>query len=138
MGYTAVSFANPVSLQQASLVDGASIGDQQLLPELTMTDYCFEGIIGTSPAIKKVLEQVIIVAPTDASVLLHGETGTGKKLGAHAVHNLRCRRGRTFVRMNCAAIPSGLLPKDVLRVIKQVLESWNRPLVYRRRNRTSM
>ena len=89
------------------------IEDQQLLPESKMTDYCFEGIIGKSPAIKKVLEQVAIVAPTDATVLLHGETGTGKELVARAIHNLSCRRGRTLVRMNCAAIPSGLLESDM-------------------------
>ena len=70
-----------------------------------MSDYCFEGIIGKSPALQKVLEQVAIVAPTDATVLPHGETGTGKELVANAIHNLSCRRGRTFVRMNCAAIP---------------------------------
>ena len=113
MGYTAVAFANPVSLPQASLVEGAGIGDQQLLPELNITDYCFEGIIGKSPAIKKVLEQVAIVAPTDATVLLHGETGTGKELVANAIHSLSCRRGRALVRMNCAAIPSGLLESDL-------------------------
>ncbi|MGO9303628.1 MAG: sigma 54-interacting transcriptional regulator, partial [Candidatus Korobacteraceae bacterium] len=78
-----------------------------------MSEYCFEGIIGKSPAIKKVLEQVAIVAPTDSTVLLHGETGTGKELIARAIHNLSSRRDRSFVRMNCAAIPSGLLESDL-------------------------
>jgi formate hydrogenlyase transcriptional activator len=77
------------------------------------SEHCFEGIIGKSPAIKKVLEQVAIVAPTDSTVLLHGETGTGKELIANAIHNLSARRDRAFVRMNCAAIPSGLLESEL-------------------------
>jgi formate hydrogenlyase transcriptional activator len=113
MGYTAVAFADPRGLPKVGLPAAQDIEDQQLLPELKMTDYCLEGIIGKSPAIKKVLEQVAIVAPTDATVLLHGETGTGKELVAKAIHNLSCRRGRALVRMNCAAIPSGLLESDL-------------------------
>ena len=87
--------------------------EDQLSPESETCDCCFEGIIGKSPAIQRVLEQVAIVAPTDATVLLHGETGTGKELVANAIHNLSCRRGRAFVRMNCAAIPSGLLESEL-------------------------
>ena len=74
---------------------------------------CFEGIVGRSGALQRVLEQVAIVAPTDSTVLLHGETGTGKELIARAIHNLSSRRERTFVRMNCAAIPSGLLESEL-------------------------
>jgi formate hydrogenlyase transcriptional activator len=74
---------------------------------------CFEGIIGKSPALQNVLEQASIVAATDSTVLLHGETGTGKELIARAIHNLSSRRERTFVRMNCAAIPSGLLESEL-------------------------
>jgi formate hydrogenlyase transcriptional activator len=73
----------------------------------------FAGIIGQSPAIQKVLEQVAIVAPTDSTVLLHGETGTGKELIARAIHNVSSRRQRSFVRMNCAAIPTGLLESEL-------------------------
>ena len=62
---------------------------------------------------RSVLEQVAIVAPTNATVLLHGETGTGKELIARAIHKLSRRRHRSFVCMNCAAIPSGLLESDV-------------------------
>src|SRR5215831_19393075 len=74
---------------------------------------CFEDIVGRSPAIQRVLEQVAIVAPTDSTVLLHGETGTGKELIARAIHNLSTRRSRPYVRMNCAAIPSGLLESEL-------------------------
>jgi formate hydrogenlyase transcriptional activator len=73
----------------------------------------FEDIVGKSLALQKVLEQVSIVAPTDSTVLLRGETGTGKELIARAVHNLSSRRGRTFVRLNCAAIPSGLVESEL-------------------------
>ncbi|MBV9608638.1 MAG: sigma 54-interacting transcriptional regulator, partial [Acidobacteria bacterium] len=74
---------------------------------------CFKDIVGKSPALQRVLDQVRIVAPTDSTVLLHGETGTGKELIARAIHNLSSRRQRTFVRMNCAAIPSGLLESEL-------------------------
>ena len=77
------------------------------------SDYRFEDIVGESNALKKVLEQVAIVAPTDSTVLLHGETGTGKEVIARAIHNLSSRRNRLFVRMNCAAIPSGLLESEL-------------------------
>jgi formate hydrogenlyase transcriptional activator len=74
---------------------------------------CFEGIIGKSPALQKVLKQVAMVAPTDSTVLLHGETGTGKELIARAIHTLSARHRQTYVRMNCAAIPSGLLESEL-------------------------
>jgi formate hydrogenlyase transcriptional activator len=77
------------------------------------SEYNFEDIVGKSSAFQKVLEQVSIVAPTDSTVLLHGETGTGKELIARAIHNLSSRRERTFVRLNCAAIPSGLLESEL-------------------------
>jgi len=77
------------------------------------SEYNFEDIVGKSATIRKVLEQVAIVAPTSSTVLLHGETGTGKELVARAIHNLSPRRQRTFVRLNCAAIPSGLVESEL-------------------------
>jgi len=77
------------------------------------SEYNFEDIVGKSAAIRKVLDQVAIVAPTSSTVLLHGETGTGKELVARAIHNLSPRRLRTFVRLNCAAIPSGLVESEL-------------------------
>jgi formate hydrogenlyase transcriptional activator len=76
-------------------------------------EHNFEDIVGKSAALRKVLDQVAIVAPTASTVLLHGETGTGKELLARAIHNLSPRRERTFVRLNCAAIPSGLVESEL-------------------------
>jgi formate hydrogenlyase transcriptional activator len=73
----------------------------------------FEQIIGNSPALESVLEQVEQVAPTDSTVLIQGETGTGKELIARAVHNLSPRCGRPFVKLNCAAIPFDLLESEL-------------------------
>jgi len=73
----------------------------------------FEQIIGNSPALESVLEQVEQVAPTDSTVLIQGETGTGKELIARAIHNLSSRCGRTFIKLNCAAIPFDLLESEL-------------------------
>jgi transcriptional regulator with GAF, ATPase, and Fis domain len=73
----------------------------------------FEQIIGSSPALEKVLEEVEYVAPTNSTVLIEGETGTGKELIAHAIHNASSRRGRPFVKLNCAAIPLDLLESEL-------------------------
>ena len=84
----------------------------QLGPEEPF-EYAFADMVGKSSALRKVLEQVAIVAPTDSTVLLHGETGTGKELVARAVHNLSPRKDRNLVRLNCAAIPSGLVESEL-------------------------
>src|SRR3954454_14916776 len=73
----------------------------------------FEQIIGHSPALKSVLVEVERVAPTDSTVLVIGETGTGKELIARAIHNLSSRCGRPFVKLNCAAIPFDLLESEL-------------------------
>ena len=73
----------------------------------------FEQIIGNSPALERVLEEVQRVAPTDSTVLIEGETGTGKELIARAIHNLSSRCGRAFIKLNCAAIPMDLLESEL-------------------------
>jgi len=73
----------------------------------------FERIIGNSAALESVLEQVEQVAPTDSTVLIEGETGTGKELIAHAIHNASQRCGRAFIKLNCAAIPPDLLESEL-------------------------
>ena len=77
------------------------------------TEYNFEEIIGESAALKHILQQLETVAPTDSTILIRGETGTGKELIARAIHHLSGRRERTLVKVNCAAIPTGLLESEL-------------------------
>jgi formate hydrogenlyase transcriptional activator len=113
MGAT-VAFTDLGSPTGAGFPNISDLADQQLhLQTEISSEHCFEDIVGRSPALQKVLDQVAIVAPTDSTVLLHGETGTGKELIARAIHRLSSRRGRALVRMNCAAIPSGLLESEL-------------------------
>jgi formate hydrogenlyase transcriptional activator len=87
--------------------------EKRYLEDEIRTEYDFEEIIGESAALRDVLEQVKVVAPTDSAVFIRGETGTGKELIARAIHNLSGRRERTFVKINCAAIPTGLLESEL-------------------------
>src|SRR5215469_16091820 len=107
------AIANPISNELPGLPWDMPEAQRTSPDSETSTEYYFKDIVGNSAAIQKVLEQVTIVARTDATVLLHGETGTGKELIAQAIHNLSARRQRTFVRMNCAAIPGGLLESEL-------------------------
>ncbi|HEV2397606.1 MAG TPA: PAS domain S-box protein [Candidatus Sulfotelmatobacter sp.] len=77
------------------------------------TELGFEEIIGQSPSLREVLAKARVVAPTDSTVLLLGETGTGKELVARSVHDLSTRREHTFVKLNCAAVPSGLMESEL-------------------------
>ncbi|MBV8630326.1 MAG: sigma 54-interacting transcriptional regulator [Silvibacterium sp.] len=77
------------------------------------SERAFEQIIGNSPALESVLDQVAQVATTEATVLVEGETGTGKELFAHAIHNASPRCGRPFIKLNCAAIPLDLLESEL-------------------------
>jgi len=114
MGCASIEFTDLAGLAATSFPEVIAVEYEGLHLGLgKSSQHCFEGIIGKSPAIQKVLEQVAIVAPTDSTVLLHGETGTGKELIARAIHKLSSRREHEFVRMNCAAIPSGLLESEL-------------------------
>ena len=77
------------------------------------SEHNFGDIVGKSSALKAVLGQIKIAAPTNSTILLHGETGTGKELFARVIHQLSPRRDRTFVKLNCAAIPSGLIESEL-------------------------
>jgi len=113
MGAT-VAFTDLGSPAGAGFPIISDLADQHVHLETEISsEHCFEDIVGRSPALQRVLDQVAIVAPTDSTVLLHGETGTGKELIARAIHRLSSRRGRALVRMNCAAIPSGLLESEL-------------------------
>jgi formate hydrogenlyase transcriptional activator len=125
--YTAgrVEFLRQVARQVAVAVENALAFDEiaQLkeklekekvyLEEEIRTEHNFEEVVGGSAALRRVLKEVETVAPTDATVLVRGETGTGKELIARALHHLSPRRGRTFVKLNCAAIPTGLLESEL-------------------------
>jgi len=124
-GSSSIEFLQQVAKQVAVAVENAlaygeitglkeKLAKEKLyLEEEIRTEYNFEEIIGESTALKKVLKQVAVVAPTDSTALILGETGTGKELLARAIHNLSGRRERTFVKMNCAAIPTGLLESEL-------------------------
>jgi formate hydrogenlyase transcriptional activator len=114
MGCSTMNFTDLGDLTGTSFPTVSKMQEEHLCLDSEITsEQCFEGIIGKSSAIQRVLEQVSIVAPTDSTVLLHGETGTGKELIARAIHNLSSRRVHPYVRMNCAAIPSGLLESEL-------------------------
>src|SRR5262249_36926354 len=83
------------------------------LRDLSVNDIICDGIVGRSAAIRKVVDDIEMVAPTEATVLIVGETGTGKELIARAVHKLSGRRSNQFVKCNCAAIPTGLLESEL-------------------------
>jgi len=94
-------------------VTGDTGPDQIPLEREIPSAWKFQEIVGKSAGLRNMLRLVETVAPTDSSVLIQGETGTGKELVARAVHKLSARRDRPFVKLNCAAIPSGLLESEL-------------------------
>jgi formate hydrogenlyase transcriptional activator len=106
------SFAFEEMCDQARLAGAKSAGFE-VVGEPTPNESRFEGIIGQSSALRSVLQMVEHVAPSDSTVLLLGETGTGKELIARAIHDFSSRRDHSFAKVNCAAIPSGLLESEL-------------------------
>src|SRR5206468_2748633 len=109
----AFSVENALAFQEIAELKDKLAAEKVYLEDEIRTEYNFEEIIGEAPALKRLLHQVETVAPTDSAVLVCGETGTGKELIARAIHDLSRRRERTFVKLNCAAIPTGLLESEL-------------------------
>jgi len=109
----AIVLDNALAYKEISTLKDALACENRYLSEEIRTYADFDEIIGTSLSMKAVLQQVEMVASSDATVLILGETGTGKELIARAIHQLSNRNARTMVKMNCAAVPSGLIESDL-------------------------
>jgi len=109
----AIAVENALAFKEIEALKNKLAVEKLYLEEEIRSEFNFEEIIGESPALKRALAQVELAAPAGTTVLLLGETGTGKELFARAIHNLSPRRDRTFVKVNCAAIPAGLLESEL-------------------------
>ena len=109
----AVAVENALAFQEIEGLRDKLAKEKAYLEEEVRTEHNFGDIVGENAGLREVLKKIEIVAPTDSTVLICGETGTGKELIARAVHDLSPRKGRTFVKLNCAAIPTGLLESEL-------------------------
>ncbi|HVH69973.1 MAG TPA: sigma 54-interacting transcriptional regulator, partial [Candidatus Dormibacteraeota bacterium] len=109
----AIAVENALAFKEIDALKDKLAVEKLYLEEEIRSELNFEEIVGESPTLKRALAQVELAAPAVTTVLLLGETGTGKELFARAIHNLSPRRDRTFVKINCAAIPSGLLESEL-------------------------
>jgi formate hydrogenlyase transcriptional activator len=109
----AVAVENALAFQEIKVLKDQLAREKAYLEEEARTEHHFGEIVGESPALRRVLKEVETVAPTGSTVLIRGETGTGKELIARALHDLSPRQDRTFVKLNCAAIPTGLLESEL-------------------------
>jgi formate hydrogenlyase transcriptional activator len=108
-----IAVENAFAYQQIRELKEKLVQENVYLQDEVRNEANFEEIVGTSTALRNVLAQVETVAPTDSTVLIYGETGTGKELIAQAIHNLSTRHANPFVKLNCAAIPTGLLESEL-------------------------
>jgi formate hydrogenlyase transcriptional activator len=109
----AVAVENALAFQEIEALKDKLAKENAYLEEEVSTEHNFGEVVGDSAALRRVLKQVETVAPTGSTVLVLGETGTGKELIARALHQLSSRQGHTFVKLNCAAIPTGLLESEL-------------------------
>jgi formate hydrogenlyase transcriptional activator len=109
----AIAVENALAYGQIAELKDQLAQEKLYLEDEIRSEMNFDDIVGKSPALHRVLQQVETVAPTDATVLIYGETGTGKELIARAIHQLSPRRPQAFVKLNCAAIPTGLLESEL-------------------------
>jgi formate hydrogenlyase transcriptional activator len=112
-GPVAIAVENAMAYGQIAQLTDRLAREKVYLEDEIRSELNFEEIVGKSEALRYVLHQVETVAPTDSTVLIYGETGTGKELVARALHNLGSRRSAAFVKLNCAAIPTGLLESEL-------------------------
>jgi formate hydrogenlyase transcriptional activator len=112
-GQIVIALENALAYRRIEELNTRLNEEKVYLEDEIRTESRFEEVIGQSRALKAILKQVETVAPTDSTVLIYGETGTGKELIARAIHDLSQRRGATFVKLNCAAIPTGLLESEM-------------------------
>ena len=112
-GQIAIAIENALAYEEIARLKDKLAEEKHYLEEEFRSEMGFERIIGSSPSLKHVLQLVETVAPSDSTVLLLGETGTGKELIARAIHERGRRKERTFVKLNCAAIPTGLLESEL-------------------------
>jgi formate hydrogenlyase transcriptional activator len=112
-GQVAIAIENALAYREISELKDKLAQEKVYLEEEIRSELNFEQIVGSSPALKHVLELVETVASSDSTVLLLGDTGTGKELIARAIHDHSRRKDRTFVKLNCAAIPTGLLESEL-------------------------
>ncbi len=112
-GQVAMAVNNAIAFKQIAELRDRLTQEKQYLEDEINLDNRFEDIVGESTGLRSVLRQIETVAPTDATVLIQGETGTGKELLARAIHRLSPRSERTFIKLNCAAIPAGLLESEL-------------------------
>ena len=112
-GQVAIAIDNAFAYRQITELKDKLTQEKLYLEDELRSEMNFQEIIGNSPVLRHVLRQVEAVAPTGSTVLIHGETGTGKELIARAVHNLSQRHANSFVKLNCAAIPTGLLESEL-------------------------
>ena len=109
----AIAVENALAYREISQLKDKLAQEKLYLQEEIRSEMNFDQIVGDSPALRQVLELVQTVAPSDSTVLLLGETGTGKELIARAIHDHSRRKNRTFVKLNCAAIPTGLFESEL-------------------------
>ena len=109
----AIALENALAYKRIEELNAQLAEEKVYLEDEIRSEYQFEEIIGQSRALKAILNQIATVAPTGSTVLIYGETGTGKELVARAIHSLSNRPQGTFVKLNCAAIPSGLLESEM-------------------------
>jgi formate hydrogenlyase transcriptional activator len=109
----AIAVSNAFTYERIEKLNAQLAREKLYLEDEIRSEHLFDEIVGRSPSLRRVLREIETVAPTDSTVLITGETGSGKELVARAIHQLSARREQAFVRLNCAAIPTGLLESEL-------------------------